>query len=325
MKRLLALVLGCSLLLSGCAIKPPITLDPEITSALLSRQELTETPFIIQEDYQCGPASLAMIFQYYGDSTSAEALSAKVFTPDAKGSFPTEMDAISRQQGYLSYPINSLETIIQEIAAGHPVLVLQNLGISWLPKWHFAVIVGYDLKEKILILRSGELKRRITSFRLFETTWARSGHWARVLLPPTQLPVTAEPLKYLRAALDLKETADQEQTLTALQTAALAWPDQALVLLTLANHQYDLAHFKDANNSFLNLLSHFPDYSVGWNNFAYNLKAQGCDSEAYEAARCAFRLEPEAPNSKATLREMESDTVSEKPHCQRLVQCPRNF
>ena len=27
------------------------------------------------------------------------------------------------------------------------LLVLQNLGLSWLPRWHYAVVVGYDLAE----------------------------------------------------------------------------------------------------------------------------------------------------------------------------------
>jgi hypothetical protein len=33
---------------------------------------------------------------------------------------------------------------LREVAAGNPVLVLQNLSFAWAPVWHYAVVMGYD-------------------------------------------------------------------------------------------------------------------------------------------------------------------------------------
>ncbi|MDV7402172.1 hypothetical protein RZS08_62695, partial [Arthrospira platensis SPKY1] len=49
-----------------------------------------------------------------------------------------EIDALARREGFVSYPIRTLDELLAEVAAGHPVLVLQNLGTDWLTQWHFA-------------------------------------------------------------------------------------------------------------------------------------------------------------------------------------------
>ena len=81
-----------------------------------------------------------------------------------------EMLAAGRRQGLLAYPLAPrLEAVLREVAAGHPVIVFQNLSLPIYPVWHYAVVIG------------------------FERTWARGQHWSMVLLLPSQLPVTAQP------------------------------------------------------------------------------------------------------------------------------------
>jgi hypothetical protein len=46
-----------------------------------------------------------------------------------------------------------------ELAAGRPVLVLQNLGLERAPVWHYAVVDGIDQGD--VILRSGTQQRRV--------------------------------------------------------------------------------------------------------------------------------------------------------------------
>src|SRR3546814_16245640 len=80
-----------------------------------------------------------------------------------------------------------LDALLAEIAAGNPVLVFQNLALDWWPQWHFAVAIGYDLDRRVLILHSGTTERLETPLDAFERTWARSGHWALLTLPPGRL------------------------------------------------------------------------------------------------------------------------------------------
>ena len=77
-----------------------------------------------------------------------------------------------------------------ELAAGNPVLVLQNLGLPIAPKWHYAVAIGYDVERRDIILRSGTTERLVMPLSTFEHTWARSGYWGMVTLSPGRLPGT---------------------------------------------------------------------------------------------------------------------------------------
>jgi hypothetical protein len=54
------------------------------------------------------------------------------------------MIGAARRHGRLAYLITGPDSMFEEVAAGHPVIVLQNLGLSWYPVWHYAVVVGYD-------------------------------------------------------------------------------------------------------------------------------------------------------------------------------------
>ena len=66
----------------------------------------------------------------------------------------------------------TLTKILSELRAGHPVLVFQTLGLSWIPRFHYAVAIGYDLSARTLLLHTGRSERRPVSLRLFERTWA---------------------------------------------------------------------------------------------------------------------------------------------------------
>jgi hypothetical protein len=181
-----AWVVLLTLLLASCA-------GPGVKEALQQhdqprRHELTATPFFPQDAYQCGPAALATILTAAGYPATPEALTPQV-VPAREGSLQVEMLAASRNRGALTLMLPPrLEALLKEVAAGNPVLVLQNRGLSWVPAWHYAVVVGYDLDRRDVWLRSGTTERDEMSLNAFARTWARSGNWAFMALPPGQTP-----------------------------------------------------------------------------------------------------------------------------------------
>ncbi|MAR92033.1 MAG: PA2778 family cysteine peptidase [Pseudomonadota bacterium] len=295
--------LGISLLLAGCSLHPPVTLTPEFSASLPPQAEITETPFIDQPAFQCGPAAMAMVLQYHGLQADTDSLARQVFSPGAAGSFPVEMDVASRRRGLISYPINAFEDLLREIAAGNPVLVLQNLGTSWYPRWHFAVVVGYSLPQRELILRSGNLPRRITGFTLFDTTWQRSERWGRVILPPRKIPATAQPMTYLRLASSL-ESSNPAAARRAHRTAIETWPQEPLAYFALANQELGRQQWQAAIDLFTRVLALRPQLAAGWNNLAYALDAAGCPKAAQTAALCAIELAPKHAAFRDTLQEL---------------------
>ena len=142
--------------LSGCAT-PSTHIWHQAADSIPPRHKLNAVPFFPQKAYQCGPASLAMVLSWSGLQISPDELTPQVYTPSLKGSLQPAMIAATRRQGKVAYPISGAQALLREIAAGHPVIVLQNLGLSWIPVWHYAVVIGYDLDAEMVILHRDPL------------------------------------------------------------------------------------------------------------------------------------------------------------------------
>jgi hypothetical protein len=125
-----------------------------------------------------------------GAKTTPEELVAQVYIPERKGSLQVEMLAAARRHGMVSYVLAPrFEDLLRELAAGNPVIVLQNLGM-FSAGWHYAVAVGYDYPNGMLVLRSGTQERDVMPFAVHEVVWMRSGYRAMVAVPPDRIPVT---------------------------------------------------------------------------------------------------------------------------------------
>jgi hypothetical protein len=174
-----------SVMLISCAsLKSEKILPPKKNGEI--RVELNDVPFFAQDAYQCGAAALAIVLSWSGLPTDPETLISEVYTPARKGSLQTSIIGAARRHGRVAYPVSGVESMLTEVAAGHPVIILQNLGLSWYPKWHYSVLVGYDLPKGIVILHSGETPFEHLSFRIFKNTWVRSGYWGLLVLKPSQ-------------------------------------------------------------------------------------------------------------------------------------------
>ncbi|MHB1215492.1 MAG: PA2778 family cysteine peptidase [Thiobacillus sp.] len=292
-------------------------------SARPARVELADTPFFPQTRYQCGPAALATVLNARGVAVTPDALVPQVYLPAREGSLQAEIVAAARRPGLLAVPVEpTLEALLDEIAAGHPVLVLQNLGLSWLPRWHYAVAVGYDMTLQALVLRSGTEPRHITPFRVFLNTWNRSARWGIVVLKPGEFPAHVNPIPYLEAASALESLGRREDARDAYRASTEKWPDNPVAWLGLGNTEYALGRASQAEAAFRHGLRFEATAASAWNNLAYALAARQCRRAAWDAARCAKRMAPENASFTQTLGEMERLPVSGAGTCLSLPACP---
>ena len=299
----LCLLIG---LLVGCAgikkSEPPV--QPENIPPIL---ELEAVPFYPQSEYQCGPSTLAMAMTYSGLPITPEELKNQVYTPSRKGSLQMAMVAATRRHGRIAYQIVGLNSIWAEIAAGYPVIVLQNIGLSWIPVWHYAVVVGYDFPENTVILRSGITERKVMSFYTFEKTWARSNYWGMIVLEPTQLPAIAIEKDYLTGVLGLEKSRQFEAAVEGYQTAWKRWPQSLIALMGLGNSFYALGNLPGAEHAFRETVKIHPDAADAYNNLAQVLLEQGRKPEALDAARRAVAIGgPMSAVYESTLKEIQS-------------------
>jgi tetratricopeptide (TPR) repeat protein len=279
------------------------------------RQELAATPFFPHDAYQGGPAALATLLTASGYPATPEELAPQVYVPAHKRSGQTEMLAAARHRGALTLMIPArLDALLAEVAAGNPVLVLQNRGFSWAPAWHYAVVVGYDLDSKDVWLRSGTTRREEMSLNTFARSWERSGNWAFLTLPPGKLPASVDQDMFTRALLEYEQSAPIEDVRRTYAAAAEHWRDDLVLAIGAGNSAYIAHDFMAARAAFQQAVDAHPDSAPAHNNLANVELALGHYAEAQQHAERALQLA--APDS--SLRPLILDTLAaiqeRRPH-----------
>lgn len=289
--------------LGGCATPQTQSLLKTHSRQLPQQMELSKVPFYPQETHQCGPASLAMALNAGGAKVTPQDLTPQVYLPGLAGSLQVEMLAATRRNGFLAYELApKLDDLLTEVAAGSPVVVLQNVALSWYPVWHYAVVVGYDLKREEIILRSGLERRQVLPFTTFERTWERAGHWAMLALPPGRMPRTATEASYVAAAVALEKVAPPKSAEAAYEAALKRWPRNLSARIGLGNSEYAQGDWKRAEKAYLQATMDHPKSAIAYNNLAQTLAEQKRYPEALALANQAVLLGgPEQDTARNTL------------------------
>ena len=279
------------LLLGGCASSPDAVRNLPNEASV----ELEGTPFYPQERYECGPAALTTTLVASGVDANLDDIVDAVFLPGREGSLQIELVAAARQYDRLPYVIDGTLAAIQgELETGRPVLVLQNLGVAAIPRWHYAVVVGIDVEAGDIVLRSGTERRRTTPVMTFLRTWRRGDYWGIVLLRPDELPATVDRRRYLSTITALEETGRHEAAAEAWRTAVTHWPTDSIALFGLANAEYRLGNRKAAVAGLRALLDIDAGHIAARNNLAWVLAEQGRFEEARQEIAKALQLNEDA-------------------------------
>lgn len=300
------------LLLAACASWQPAPVPANAHSL-----ELVEVPFFPQSEYQCGPAALATVLSHNGAAVDAGNLSAAVYIPGRKGSLQAELIAATRRQGQVPYRIpGTVEALLAELAAGNPVLILQNLGIDALPRWHYAVVVGYDADGARWVLRSGVTARSLESHGTFMRRWDKAQRWALVTERPGNLPVSIGPDQALEALANAEPLLEPGPAFKGWEAALARWPDNGDLQFATANAARNAGQAARAAALYTHLLEQQPEHPAGRNNFADLLLEAGCPGRAREVLAPALQqADDTAPQVaqvlQATARDIDAAEVSE--------------
>jgi tetratricopeptide (TPR) repeat protein len=290
------------LALVGCAAQTADLLEAP-PAGVPRRAELAQVPFFAQTELHCGPAALATALGAIGIAASPEALGREVFLPARGGTLQAEMLAGARRHGAVAVRTpGTLGAVLREVAAGHAVVVLLNLGLAIAPRWHYAVVVGYDLDARELLMRSGTVERDRIALRTFEHTWARSAHWAFVAVSPGAWPASATLDAVVDAAIGFERSASPAQALRVYDTALARWPQSlplAIGLGTAWHRNGDAARAK----AVFRQAGEQHGSGAAWLNLARLLQADGQRDEALAAARRALRDPLWAAQAQAWLEE----------------------
>lgn len=293
----LSLIAIVGLFLTACAGAPQSKmirqsyLETSSSNLLNSSSLLSGVPFIAQEEYQCGPAAIAMLLQYSGVDVSADEMVNDVYLPARNGSLQPEMLAAPRRFDRMSVVLPpSLEAVLTEVQSGSPVLVMQNLGLAQIPQWHYAVVIGFDLNAQEIILHSGTIAQYRMSMKTFERTWQRVDHWAFVLIKPGEIPVSVSDGVYMEALSAFERVASPVAVSQAYVAGLDRWPDNELLGIGIANQHYEAGKINEAVLAYQRVLRVHPRSAATHNNLAQSLFSLGEHDEALRHAQIAVSL-----------------------------------
>lgn len=286
-------------LVAGCASYPEATIPADFPPA-----RVADTPFFAQSRYQCGPAALLTLLVHSGVDTSMQEVIDRVYLPGREGSLQAEIVAAARAAERVPYRIDpTLAAVSAELAGGRPVLVLQNLGVAWAPRWHYAVIHAVDPAAGVVRLRSGTAPDRVTRIPVFLRTWARSDFWGLVVLRPGELPADGNPERWFAALADMEETGHGAAVVPSWRAAHAEWPEAVLPLFALGNAALAEGDAPGAEGWYRQVLQIDAGHAAARNNLAHALAASGRRDEALSLLRDALQLPGLTPALRAELED----------------------
>ncbi len=315
------LVSGAALLASGCGINNGLAKSDLFESSDGRAVELTGTPFYPQSTDQCGPAALATVLRTTNVSVVPADLAPRLYLPGRQGSLQIELMAAARGFGRIPYVVEpDAVALLAELQSGRPVLVLQNLGSSLLPVWHFAVVVGYLPEQQAFVLRSGDVRRHLMPVPKFLRSWRRAESWGVVVLAPGEMPSNPDAGTFVRAVADLEAVGQLEAAVTGYRAATEQWPTNTLAWLGLGNAHQQLGQLEMAQMAYSELLKIEPDSAVALNNLALVLADRGHIEDAIQAIDAALSRTQPGDALHGVIVETRSEILdhqTDSPHAQR--------
>ncbi len=242
----LLFILFFMFLLAGCATKA-IQTEKILTdrNTLPIASTIENVPFVDQSVGYCGPATLTMAMQHAGHAVKIEDIAKQVYTPGFKGSLQSDLISTSRRQGLTAIQIQNLSSLLKEVSAGNPVIVFENLALSWMPQWHYALILGYDLQKKEIIMHSGHEAYTRIDMAEFERSWKLGDYWGLVVLPAGKLSASADELSHVTAAVGLEQANKFNEAEISYRAILKKWPTSLVALIGLSNITFKKGQYKE--------------------------------------------------------------------------------
>ncbi len=267
---LLTAFLAVGIFTSGCATRAIQTerLLEAHAKAAPRQIEIPGVPFVDQSEGYCGPATLAMTLGWAGKTADVNELAKQVFTPGKEGAMPADLVGATRRQGMMGVQFNGLPALIDEISRGHPVIVFENLALTWYPRWHYAVAYGYDLEKETITLHSGSEKAKKWSLHKFERSWMLGEYWGLAVLPPGQISLAAGELANATAAAGLEQVGKTNEAEKSYRAVLEKWPTSLGSLIGLGNVTYAKKDFTSAVDVLSTASGMHPNLPVVWHNLA---------------------------------------------------------
>ncbi|MFH0838837.1 MAG: PA2778 family cysteine peptidase [Candidatus Omnitrophota bacterium] len=239
-------------------------------------------PFVRQNYFYCGPASLESVLKFWGNDISQEEIGKRVYFGKTKGTFNFEMDAFCREEGFFTKSYcGTAEDIAWYIQKGIPVVVLQKRG-GLLSDYHYMVLIGINKAENFIIAHDGFKSNAILPMNVFAKNWKHCNNWMLVIAPPEKVDWIKEADDYNRLGILFEEKGNPVQARDNYHKAIALKGSRTVYYFNLANAYLKEREFACAIAYYKKAIELSPEFADCYNNLAYAL-AEG--ELSYEEAR----------------------------------------
>ncbi len=151
-----------------------------------------DVPFVAQQKNGCGPASIAMIMEYWQKQQRAPASGGaadvlRTLTPGRDGVRAADMLRYFQQHSYRAFAFaGQWSDLEHQLAKGRPVIAaLEPAGGRSL---HYVVVAGIDDAEQVVLLNDPAQRKLLKEAREeFEREWKVTGNWTLLAVPMANL------------------------------------------------------------------------------------------------------------------------------------------
>src|SRR4030042_2537116 len=142
----------------GLAVVQGIKIPPYLPRRCL----IDGVPQLYQSKNECGPASLAMVLNYWGLPVTRDRLKEAMDFDEKQGTSPGEMYRLPAVLGLAAAQYTGdLPKLMENLSQGRPVIVNQwfnQQAKKAREMTHFRVVVGYDSDRRLFFLRDPDSK-----------------------------------------------------------------------------------------------------------------------------------------------------------------------
>ncbi|MDD5118648.1 MAG: PA2778 family cysteine peptidase [Sulfuricurvum sp.] len=310
--RIVLYAIVVTLMATGCVPKEPFPPEQHYASSAIN------VPFIPPRSELCGSTSIEMVSSYWQSTTSyipkltMQELDGYTLIPAKGGTLQIEMMTSARANGLIAYPMEpTFDALFAELSAHHPVIVLVNRSFSWHPLWHYAPVIGYDEEKRQIIVHFSDQPNEAVPLATFAALWKRSGNWGVVLLPPGELPALVSSKTVLRSIYEFEKAGDRLGAIRAYQSALIRWPEDTDILFALANAEFNVSNFSEAEKNYRKLLALKPSHALALNNLSMLLCRSSRSDEALKLLDKAVTDDPKIQSLiKSSREEIEAGCIA---------------
>jgi ABC-type bacteriocin/lantibiotic exporter with double-glycine peptidase domain len=132
--------------------------------------------------FQCGPASLAGVLNYWGIAAEPEEIARTIYSPGGRGTLDLDLVFYGEKRGLKAARYSGTgEDLTQNVEERVPLIVLIDEGILAYQKHHFMIVVGYN--NQGIFAHSGRERERFYPWPAFLKTWEKTKNWTLRLTP----------------------------------------------------------------------------------------------------------------------------------------------